>query len=280
MTDMAMTVVNGTAIVAPQTADSVRQQLDELWLDVAAMERNGQLVNTTLAADWLLLGERALSKEQIPNARRCSLWALHWLRNAEKCASETKWGYLAIAVELAYLFLTLGAPILLILWAGTSREISSVQEGLSRLADFRLFEVPLFLFVWGFLGGIVWCLYSAAYWTRARLFSKQYVAWHIAHPWVSAVLGAGASFLVFAGLAGITGSALDIEQIRSSAEGTAYPSVLMATLAVISFVAGFSTRHLWNILDQSVRRLFGDSGGKRTFLEENIEELRQEITKA
>lgn len=126
---------------------------------------------------------------------------------------------------------------------------------LAGLTNTKVFQVPVFVILWGFLGGVAWCLYGAAYWSNRRLFDSHYFPWYIAHPWISAVLGAVMALLILGGLSSL---------------GTFDPTtdVGVALLSVVSFVAGFSTHKFWKLLDRSVAKLLGEKESERTIQEE------------
>jgi len=115
----------------------------------------------------------------------------------------------------------------------------------SIMADTTL-KVPFYVFVWGFLGGVSWCIYCAAQAARFRLFDRYHLAWYFAHPWISAILGGAVACLVLGGLSGL--GAMKSED-----------NVALATLlSLVSFVAGYSTTVVWKVLDKAVRKIFGD----------------------
>jgi len=167
--------------------------------------------------------------------------ARYSLAKAQVAARRSRYGYLALALMLVYLIvLSLGIVVY-----ATSTGIPPLT-----IMTATLIQVPFYVFVWGFLGGVAWSMYSAAYWARRNPFNPQYLVWHIAHPWISAVLGGAVSLVLIGGLSSI-----------SSFDPNAQPG--SSLLSLTSFVAGFSTHSLWKLLDQRVRGFLGLKGTKR-----------------
>lgn len=175
--------------LADGDVQALRQELYRVWGELNHVQRQKGNVNTTNAADWLNWGEKAL-EETRPNKSRamyCIMRARYSLMKAQEFAEWDKWGYFAILLESLYL---LGLPIGIFLYSST------MNMPLVDIMTSAMLQVPFYVFVWGFLGGISWCIYSAAYWSKRRLFDRHYLAWYLAHPWISAVLGGAASLLV------------------------------------------------------------------------------------
>lgn len=165
-----------------------------VWHELNSIQRTHRHVNTTNAADWLIWAEQALDSTPIdkPQAMYCVMRARYSLAKAQEFAEWDRYGYFTIAIESLYL---IGIPIVTVLYSN--------QSGIatSELMIRPIFQVPLFVFVWGFLGGVSWSIYSAAYWSKRRLFDRNYLSWYLAHPWISAVLGGAVALIVLGGLA-------------------------------------------------------------------------------
>ena len=137
-------------------------------------------LTSTRAAGWLRRGEKALVQKtpDCVTAKYCTVMARYELIKAQESAKYYLLGYLAVLIESLYLGLTV-ALVVSIFSSGTS---------LVELSNIKVFYVPVFVLVWGFLGGVAWCLYGAADWSNRRLFDGHYFPWYLAHPWISAVL--------------------------------------------------------------------------------------------
>ena len=232
---------------------ALRGELDSFWHEVNDLQHAKKDIDTTIVGYWLQRAEQALQQRppRISYARHYLLNGRFWLGRAEECSTTCKWGVIAIAVELAYLILIVVG-------------ICYSNKNLRTMSSDWLMIVPLHVIAWGFLGGVAWCMYSAAFWTTRRLFNKHYLVWYIAHPWVSAVLGSAVSLLFFAGLAGLTPT--DTQGVTLA---------FSATISVVSFVTGFSTKYFWQILDRAIRKLFGESGGEKSTFKKASDELLQ-----
>ena len=228
--------------------DDIPESLAAAWRDIRSTQETVPGANVTVAIEWLVKAEDALLENppRLSAAKGHISTARHWLNMAIDCAGWHKWGIAALLLELLYLVTLPVLLFVIILATDLSRE--DVVN-----STFR--TVPMFVFVWGFLGGVAWCMYSGSYWTTRRLFDKHYLAWYISHPWMSAVLGAAVSLLVYAGIVGLT---------NSDASGS---TPFHASVSAVSFVAGFSTKYFWKVLDANVRKLFGETGGERSIIE-------------
>lgn len=241
-------IVNGDMTV-------LRKEVYKVWHELNSIQRTHRHVNTTNAADWLIWAEQALDSTPIdkPQAMYCVMRARYSLAKAQEFAEWDRYGYFAIAIESLYL---IGIPIVTVLYSN--------QSGIatSELMTRPIFQVPLFVFVWGFLGGVSWSIYSAAYWSKRRLFDRHYLSWYLAHPWISAVLGGAVALIVLGGLASF-----------GSFDANTQPG--SAILALVSFVSGFSTNSIWKLIDRTVRRILDVKGSNRNVHEEAHEETLQ-----
>jgi hypothetical protein len=103
---------------------------------------------------------------------------------------------------------------------------------------------------WGFLGGVVWCMYSLGYYFSRRLFDWHYVVWYILNPWLAAALGGTFTLAVMSGLVGIISKVIgDTTTIGSQ-----------AFLNLVSFVAGLATHDFLNLLIRIVTAVFDRVG--------------------
>lgn len=238
----------------------LRRELYKVWHELNNMQRMEGHVNTTNAADWLIWGERALEEGKVdrPRAMYCIMRARYSLSKAHEFSDWNKFGYIAILIESLYL---VAIPIGTLLFAKQSGVTTT------ELMASPIFQVPFYVFVWGFLGGVSWSVYSAAYWSKRRLFDKHYLSWYLAHPWISAVLGGAVSLIVLGGLASL--GTVDINVQPGS-----------SILSLVSFVAGFSTNSIWKLLDRTVRRILDVKGSNRNIHEEAHEENIEEFKSA
>ena len=259
---------NGTALINDQSHDAepaiealfqepehetlhheLHQEILEIWHDAKRVQSKKPDVNTTVVVYWLQLAEQAMEKEpaDIPVAMRSVVKARYWLHKVEACAGWHNWGLGVLWLELVYL---ISVPVTIFFYINTKNIV--LKEVM--VTGFQI--APLYVFVWGFLGGVAWCMYSAAYWTTRRLFDRYYLTWYIAHPWISAVVAGAVSLVFYAGLVAIAPSDTD--------PGIAFA----ATISVVSFVTGFSTKYIWGVLDRNVKKLLGDTGGERSEIED------------
>jgi hypothetical protein len=106
------------------------------------------------------------------------------------------------------------------------------------------------ILLWGFLGGVVWCMYSLGYYFSRRLFDWHYVVWYILNPWLAAALGGTFTLAVMSGLVGIISKVIgDTTTIGSQ-----------AFLNLVSFVAGLATHDFLNLLIRIVTAVFDRVG--------------------
>lgn len=218
----------------------LRKEIYNLWSRLDPVTDQEKIVNTTNCADWLTAGEELLKGEPLRRAHvmYCISRARFSLAKASECSKSRTSDMIALTVGFVYL---IGLPLGIHVYAEwQDTTISAVMKG-------AMVQVPFFVFVWGFLGGTSWSIYSAAYWSKRRLFDDSYLGWHVAHPFVSAVLGAAVSLVVLGGLTSLG------DFVPGSLPGS-------ALLSLISFVAGFSTNTLWKYLDRTVRKLLGLKG--------------------
>jgi hypothetical protein len=105
---------------------------------------------------------------------------------------------------------------------------------------------PLIL-LWGFLGGVVWCMYGLGYWYSRRLFDKHYLFWYILNPWIAAVLGGVFTLTILSGL---------IAAAKGDLTGG------WAFLCLVSFVVGLATHDFLKMLVRIVTAVFTEASGK------------------
>lgn len=192
-------------------------------------------------AESLLLKE----KEDVSNlikAEKLFYEARHAWHKAIISANSNKFGYAVVVIELLYL---LGVFIgYYFLYKYLPVPIShDFYE--SRMVKSTFLQVPVVVYIWGFIGGATWCAYSACFWMKRRMFDSAYLIWYIAHPFVSSFLGAIAAVLVLGGV-----------ETFSKSEDLSKPSINL--LILISFIAGFSANNIWKTIDKYVRKTFGD----------------------
>jgi hypothetical protein len=130
----------------------LREEIDRVWHEAIDMQHAKGYVNPTNVGDWLVRTEKSMKDAPYPatQAMYCLLRARYSLAKAAEAGACEIWGYCAVMVELLYLATVLIGR----LWLGVHAE-SILNE--------RFHTVPLFVFVWGFLGGVTWCIYCAAY---------------------------------------------------------------------------------------------------------------------
>ena len=216
--------------------ETSRKEIEQAWNEIEKVQRGERTVNVTDAAGWLRRGEKALVQKtpDCGTAKYCTAMARYELIKAQESAKYHLLGYLAVLIEFLYLGLTVALVV----------SVSSFGTSLAKLESITVFYVPLFVLVWGFLGGVAYCLYGAAYWSNRRLFDAHYFPWYLAHPWISVVLSGAMAILIIGGL---------------SALGTFDPRSVqgVAVLSVTSFIAGFSTHEFWKILDRTIKKILG-----------------------
>jgi hypothetical protein len=226
----------------PGTADPearlLRRELFCLWHEAQEVQRRFSDANVSVVTKWLARAEQALATAPAlkGQAMHDLLQARFALAKAQQGVSWQGWSYLAIGLELCYLVAV--ACGLLLYTARTQMAPADLLAG-------HLLYVPGYVFVWGLLGGISWCLYWASHWSKQRLFDRYYLSWYVAHPWLSALLGGTVALLIGGGLA----------SVGAAPEPTAPTRAALLSLA--SFFAGFSTNMIWKLLDRSARKLLG-----------------------
>lgn len=230
----------------------LRQELYKVWHELNEVQRQYRHVNTTNTADWLTWGEKSLegNASEKSHVMYCIMRARYSLAKAQEFADWDKYGYLAIVLESLYL---IGLPLAILSYA------RFVNAPATSIMASTMLQVPFYVFVWGFLGGVSWSIYSAAYWSKHRLFDRHYFSWYLVHPWVSAVLGGAVTLIAMGGLTSL--GAFN----PNSQPGT-------SLLALISFVSGFSTNTLWKLLDTSVRKFFNIKKSSRNVHEKAHDE--------
>jgi len=220
-------------------AKELQEEICKIWQSVYVLQ-NGpkdRVVNIAGVANWLIQAQKSLNNQHTRTAdvMYCLMRARYSLEKAKEAANGgARWAYVAMGVQMLYLILV---PI--VLWLFSQLYSMSIHD----VMDDTWYHVPVYVFIWGLHGGIPWCLYNAAYWLKRNLFDKRYLAWYIAHPWISAVLGGAISLLVIGGL---TSFGADSQSEARS-----------ALLSLSSFIAGFSTNLIWQLLDRRIRKLLG-----------------------
>src|SRR5262249_40257888 len=160
--------------------EQVKQAIHRMWYEVDETQRHKPEINTCNAADWLRWAEEALDKDgkRISYVMYCILRAQGSLTKAQECVEKKHRGWIAIRFGLAYLLAIRVTVIWYHLWTGEP------YEALMKFGNPEtILHVPRFVFLWGFLGGVSWCIYNAAYWSKQRLFDPYFLHWYIAHPW-------------------------------------------------------------------------------------------------
>jgi hypothetical protein len=238
----------------------VKQEIGRMWYKVVIAQAHKPEINTAHAADWLRWGEVKLSQNQkdISYAMYCILRARGSLAKALECVEKKHRGWIAIAIGVFYLLLIPGTVVAYNLKTGMPYD-----DIVKVMSAETVLHVPRYVFLWGFLGGVSWCIYSAAHWTKRRLFDPHYLPWYIAHPWVSSVLGGASSLMIIGGLHSLTKG---IEADKA---------VVPALLSLVSFLAGFSTHQFWKRLDKIVAKLFGGEDVERVRHEESQKEVHK-----
>jgi hypothetical protein len=246
--------MSDTHQLAQKEREQAYKELNQAWDEIEKVQHSKRTVNITSAAVWLKRGEKAFS-EKTPDcvtARYCMVMARYELIKAQEAAKYFLLGYLAILVEFLYLALVVVFVISLI----------SIGTPPDKLPDTTIFHVPLYVLLWGFLGGVSWCLYSAAYWSNKHLFDTHYFPWYLANPWISAVLSGAVAMLIIGGLSAVG------EFDPASTAG-------IAILSVTSFVVGFSTHKFWKLLDRTVAKILGVNESD-SVIKEQDEKLTQQ----
>ena len=227
-----------TVELAEGDVDVLRQELYRVWGEINDVQRKSREANTTISADWLSRAEQSL--EEMPPQRSKAMYSIMRAREALASSQEfvgwSRFGYLAIAIETIYL---IAVPLLFVLYSRAAN-----VSGASIMSDVIL-QLPFYVLAWGFIGGSAWCIYSAAYWTKRRLFDRHYLAWYIACPWLSAAVGSAVALAV-----------LGLFSMISSFNPNSQPGA--AILSLLAFLAGFSANALWKLLDRTIRRIAGD----------------------
>jgi hypothetical protein len=210
------------------------------WLELEEDQRNCPEANFEEAANWLHGTEKSLA-DTLPGP--CVLHSLVIARQLRARARESlrwrRWGYGALIIEIVYVLILLG---------GLFAYQYIYGEEPNKALWFQMTHIPLYIFVWGFLGGIAWCTYSAANDLKRRLFDSYQLGWYVAHPWISALLGATAVLLVLGGLS-------TVSSVKLEPDG-GLPTAAAALLSLVSFATGYSTIFIWGMLDRVIRAMF------------------------
>lgn len=228
----------------------LRNELYRTWQEILQVQRQHTHINPVNAADWLICGEKALEKDKPEKARTmyCIVRARFSLAKALECSRSNIWGLIAVLLECAYLF---AIPIAVISYSAINK-IPITDMGIRSFGEaITILNVPRYVFFWGFLGGVSWCIYRAAYWAKRRLFDRYYFVWYVTHPFISAVLGGATSLLFIGGINSLSAGFSVNSQTGS------------ALLSLISFFAGFSTNAIWKQLDNAASKIFGRKIGRK-----------------
>jgi hypothetical protein len=125
---------------------SERQRLHEeincVWHEAINIQREKGCINITNVGNWLVHAEKSLNDAPYPatQAMYCLLRARHSLAKAQEAATCEIWGYCVITVELLYLLTFIIGRI----W---------LHGDVERILAQQFHAVPLYVFIWGFLGG-------------------------------------------------------------------------------------------------------------------------------
>jgi hypothetical protein len=103
------------------------------------------------------------------------------------------------------------------------------------------------ILLWGFLGGVVWCMYGLGRWYSRRLFDWHYLFWYIVNPWIALALGGIFSLTILSGL--IPATTPNAGQAGS-----------LALLYLVSFTVGLATHKFLKLLVRIITSLFGQVG--------------------
>lgn len=232
---------------------SLAHKLKTLWQEVAQVQRDIPHVNTVSAATCLLKAERALCAQDT-SCTRYLLWKAGAALARAKEIAQSPWhrrgGYAVALLELLYLLLAV--PMVMIL----------CRDGdLKALFTFQSPCAYGLVLLGGFLGGVAWCLYNAAYWIKNRLFDAATCCWYVVHPWLSALLGGVMALMILGGLSSLGSISFEPKP------------ALMAALTLVSFAAGFSTNQFWKLLDRMVQKVLGNGGERHAQEQENKQAL-------
>ena len=140
--------------LAQADARVLRQELYKVWHELNEVQRQYRHVNTTNAADWLTWGEKSLegNAPEKSHVMYCIMRARYSLAKAQEFSDWDKYGYLAILLESSYL---IGLPLAILAYSRFAN-IPTIN-----IMTSMMLQVPFYVFVWGFLGGISWSIYSA-----------------------------------------------------------------------------------------------------------------------
>lgn len=242
----------------------LRQAIADTFDQALAISERWPNADITIVTDYLMFSAQALEK---PGQTDLELAKAYYARAKMWCArlnrkesDERAWdGFWAITIQFIYLGL-------LIFWAtnfyGSRLNLLPLDlPWLDNTADIaratirstEAIGIPFYALVWGFLGGIAWCLYSATYWMGKGLFNSNYFGWYVALPFISALLGAATSTVILAGY-----TAVAVPEADAAGSLTQLPFAVVATLCLVSFVAGYSARSIWKLLDRTMRKIFKD----------------------
>lgn len=234
-------------------ASPLAHKLEMIWQEVSQVQRDIPRVNTVSAATCLLKAERALCAQD-GSRTRYLLWKAGAALARAKEIAQSPWhrrgGYAVAILELFYLLLAV--PMVMILCK---------DFDLKALFTFQSPCAYGFVLLGGFLGGVAWCLYNAAYWIKNRLFDAATCCWYVVHPWLSALLGGVMALMILGGLSSL-----------GSISSEPKPA-LLAALILVSFAAGFSTNQCWKLLDRVVRKVLGNGGERHAQEQENKQAL-------
>jgi hypothetical protein len=110
--------------------------------------------------------------------------------------------------------------------------------------------------------------YSAAESLKRRLFDSYQLGWYVAHPWISALLGATAGLLILGGLSTVSSVKL--------AAGDDSVTAAAALLSLISFATDYSTVFIWGKLNNVVHKVFGKANVQQALDEKVHDHLPKE----
>lgn len=232
--------------------------LYDIWNQALAKVAESPDSDITIVIDYIVFCRRALREGKLDDAQTYYARAQMWCTRLNRKKSTIFGGGAAILVQFVYLGL-------LLFWAtayyGSALKVLPPYGWLRTTSDFaastvwstEAIGIPFYTVAWGFLGGIAWCLYVASYWIGRVLFNSWYLAWYVCLPFVGALLGVATSTVILAGLTSVV-----LPDVNTSKDLSALPFSVVAALCLVSFISGYSARHIWRLLDRTVRKLLQD----------------------
>jgi hypothetical protein len=124
------------------------------------------------------------------------------------------------------------------------RRLGQLFAALFHGESLRISGVDLRILVWGFLGGVVWCMYGLSRWYSRRIFDWHYLFYYILNPWIALALGGVFSLTILSGL-------VTLATERGDQTGA------LALLYLVSFTVGLATHKFLKLLIRIIAALFG-----------------------